>query len=191
MGNIYLGAVLVFFIGAFAVKNIKTYFDTGASIRGRSVKLTSSIVLSTLIYVLLLLRLSFLDAASLYEMESFHIGFVRQLGFVLVTIGFCLGLAALITMKKSWRVGIKYDQKTELITHGIFSKSRNPYFLSYDILILGFILIFPSPVLMVLYISLVWVFHYMILEEESYLKSTHGSEYEDYQMKVNRYWTWS
>jgi len=185
--TIYLGSILVFFILAFAVKNIKTFISAGVSIRGKSTKLTLSIVLSTLLYIVILLRIFFLDSSSILEIEVLQTDVMRSIGLLLVSIGFVLGIAALIQMRDSWRVGIKYDQKTTLISDGIYRFSRNPYFLSYDILILGYLFIFPSPVLFTLYLILVYIFHNMILEEEKYLESTHGDLYREYKMKVGRY----
>lgn len=186
---LYLGLILVFFILAFAVKNIKTYLSTGESIKGRSKKLTASILLSTFIYILILLRLIILEPGWIMEIQPKGFEILRIIGFMLVTLGFLMGLFSLVSMKNSWRVGIKYEQKTALVTSGIYRISRNPYFFSYDLLILGFIFIFPSPVLVILYIPLVIVFHNMILEEEKYLKSIHGKTYLDYKKKVGRYFT--
>ena len=185
--QIYLGLVLVFFILAFAVKNIKTYFSTGESIRGRSKMLSASILLSTLIYILIFLRLFILEPGWILEIHALGFEFLRIIGLALVTIGFMMGILSLITMKNSWRVGIKYEQKTALVTSGIYRISRNPYFFSYDLLILGYILIFPSPVLVILYVPLVIVFHNMILEEEKYLQTVHGEVYLNYKQRVNRY----
>jgi len=185
--TIYLGSVLVFFILAFAVKNIKTFISTGVSIRGKSTKLTLSIVLSTLLYIVFLLRIFVLGSSSILEIESLQTEIMRWIGLFLISIGFALGIASLIQMKDSWRVGIKYDQKTTLISDGIYRFSRNPYFLSYDVLILGYLFIFPSPVLFILYLILVYVFHKMILDEEKYLESTHDDLYREYKMKVGRY----
>ena len=185
--TIYLGSVLVFFILAFAVKNIKTFISTGVSIRGKSTKLTLSIVLSTLLYIVFLLRIFVLGSSSILEIESLQTEIMRWIGLFLISIGFLLGIASLIQMKDSWRVGIKYDQKTTLISDGIYRFSRNPYFLSYDVLILGYLFIFPSPVLFILYLILVYVFHKMILDEEKYLESTHDDLYREYKMKVGRY----
>ncbi len=187
MGEIYSGSILVSFILAFAVKNVKTYFSTGQSIRGKSVKLTASILLSTAIYVLLGLRLTILDPAMILEFRPAGYELLQMAGYVLITVGFILGIWALAAMKNSWRVGIKYDQKTPLVTTGIYAISRNPYFLSYGILILGFLLIFPSLLLAGLYMGLVITFHRMILEEEQYLESVHGDAYRQYRASVGRY----
>ena len=156
--KLYLGLALVFFILAFAVKNIKTYLSTGESIRGRSKKLTASILLSTFIYILILLRLIILEPGWILEIHPQGYEILRIIGFAFVTIGFFMGIFSLISMKNSWRVGIKYEQKTELVTSGIYSISRNPYFFSYDMMILGFIFFFPSAILLILYIPLVIVF---------------------------------
>ncbi len=187
--KIYLILILVFFILAFAVKNIKTYLSEKQSIRGRSFKLSMSILLSILIYLILLLRLTLLNSKWLLEIDLSAYPIRNILGLLFVSIGFVLGLLALNAIKNSWRVGIKYDQKTDLVNTGIYRLSRNPYFLSYDILILGYLFIFPSIILFALYLALVITFHFMILEEEDYLQSVHGENYVAYKKKVNRYFT--
>lgn len=185
--KIYLASILLFFILAFAVKNIKTYLATKGSIKGKSKKLSASIILSTLIYILIALRLIFSQSNWMFEIDLNAYRSVNILALIFVSIGFIMGVLSLITMKNSWRVGIKYDQKTDLVTKGIYSLSRNPYFFSYDLLILGYILFFPSPLLLLLYLPLVVVFHFMILEEEKYLESVHGQEYLNYKKRVGRY----
>jgi len=187
--KIYLGFILVFFILAFAIRNIKTYVATKQSIRGKSIKLSMSIFISTMMYVIIMLRLTLLKPKWFIEIDLSQYVWFKILGIGLVFIGFISGIFALIAMKSSWRVGIKYNQKTKLITTGIYSISRNPYFLSYNILFLGYILIFPSSILIVLYVLLVIIFHKMILDEEEYLLSKHNEKYIEYKRKVNRYLT--
>lgn len=185
----YLALILIFFILAFAIRNIKTYLVTKQSIRGKSVKLTLSILISTFIYVLILLRLFILEPKWILEIDLSAYSSLQIIGLTFISAGFVLGILALLALKNSWRVGIKYDQKTDLVTNGIYSISRNPYFLSYNILIFGYILIFPSLILIILYIILVVIFHKMILEEEKYLQVIHNTKYLDYKRKVNRYLT--
>jgi len=186
--KIYLGLILIFFILAFAIRNIKTYLSTKQSIKGKSLKLTMSILVSTIIYVLILLRLT-IPNFYWFEIDFSNCLIIKYVGLAFVSFGFVFGILALIAMKNSWRVGIKYDQKTDLVTSGIYRFSRNPYFFSYDILILGYILIFPSIILIILHLALVIIFHNMILEEEKYLESVHSDSYLDYKRKVKRYLT--
>lgn len=187
--KLFLGLILIFFILAFAIRNIRTYLSTRQSIKGKSLKLTMSILISTLIYLLILLRLTVLNPDCILEIDLFYSDKIKYIGFGFVIIGFIVGILALIAMKNSWRVGIKYDQKTELVSSGIYRFSRNPYFLSYDLLIFGYVLVFPSIIFMILLISLAIIFHYMILEEENYLQSLHGEKYMKYKNKVKRYIT--
>jgi protein-S-isoprenylcysteine O-methyltransferase Ste14 len=187
--KIYSGLILVFFIAAFAIRNIRTYLATRQSIRGSSKKLTFSVLISTSIYLLIIGRLTFIKPEWILEADFQVFEWLQLPGLILITFGFLLGILALMSMKNSWRVGIKYDQKTELVRSGVYAFSRNPYFLSYDILILGYILLFPSLIILGLYLILVKIFHHMILEEEKYLESKHGETYLTYKQSVKRYMT--
>lgn len=184
----YVLAIIVIYVVAFFIKNLKTYFAVRTSIRGKSAKLTLSLVLSTVIYLVALFQLLFpgthLPIGKLVILDSVVL---KNTGYVLILFALIIGLAALYEMRNSWRVGIKHDQKTELVTTGIYAISRNPYFLSYDILFLGIFLIFPSFILLFLVISLTIVFHLMIMEEERYLATVQGGAYLMYRKKVGRY----
>ncbi|MDF1549294.1 MAG: isoprenylcysteine carboxylmethyltransferase family protein [Bacteroidales bacterium] len=126
---------------------------------------------------------------SFIEFNLIEYQLIKYLAISLVTLGFAIGIVALIAMRNSWRVGIRYDQKTDLVTFGIYRFSRNPYFLSYYIMMFGFVLLFPSLFLIIPYLIVVFTFHSMIIEEEKYLEKTHGADYINYKKKVNRYIT--
>ncbi len=186
--NLYVLIILVIYLSAFFIQNLKTYFSVKQSIRGRSAKLTLSLVLSTMIYLL-----TFVQIFSPHLDEFLiSIGFIKSAGIqiagaILISIALIVGLAALYAMKNSWRVGIKYDQKTDLVTTGIYSISRNPYFLSYNILFAGIFMILPSIILGSLIIALMITFHFMILEEEQYLSKVQGESYLIYKKQTGRY----
>jgi protein-S-isoprenylcysteine O-methyltransferase Ste14 len=133
--HVYVLIILIIYLLAFFIQNLKTYFSVKQSIRGRSVKLTLSLALSTIIYLLTFGQIAFAGLGNhLGSLEFLDFQVLQMAGAVLITIAMLIGLAALYEMKNSWRVGIKYDQKTELVTTGIYAVSRNPYFLSYDVL---------------------------------------------------------
>ena len=56
--RIYLEGMLILFLFAFITRNIVTYISVKQSIRGKSLKLALSIALSTIIYLLIILKLS-------------------------------------------------------------------------------------------------------------------------------------
>ena len=186
--DFYVLAIIVIYLLAFFIRNLRTYFTVKTSIRGRSLKLSISILLSSSIYVITLVQLLFPATQSLFgKIMVLQIPFLLQTGYGLILLALVVGLAALYEMKNSWRVGIKIDQKTDLVTTGIYSLSRNPYFLSYNMLFMGLFLIYPSVVLLLLNICLAVTFHQMILEEEAYLEEVQGESYLVYKKNAGRY----
>ncbi|KQC12382.1 MAG: hypothetical protein APR63_11165 [Desulfuromonas sp. SDB] len=109
------------------------------------------------------------------------------IGTILIILGLLTSITASLAMKDSWRIGINHQEETELITTGIFQISRNPYFLSFNMVLLGMILCFISPVLILTVSVTMILFHQLILNEEKYLESVHGLEYLNYKKKVRRY----
>ena len=62
---------------------------------------------------------------------------IRIMGIFLGIIGDIVFIASVLTMKDSWRAGVSYEEKTDLITNGIYQISRNPAFLGFDLVYLG------------------------------------------------------
>ncbi len=95
------------------------------------------------------------------------------------------GLAAL-TMKNSWRVGIP-EEKTSLITKGIYKWSRNPAFLGFDLLYLSVCLIFFNIPLMLISVWAAVMLHLQILQEEEHMHRMFGEAYDRYKEHTLRY----
>lgn len=109
------------------------------------------------------------------------------IGVVLGFIGDILFTVSVVTMKDSWRAGIAENDKTEIITSGIYSISRNPAFLAFDCVYVGLLLIAFNWVLLVLSVFAMTMLHLQILQEETFLSKTFGTEYNVYKSKVRRY----
>ena len=186
--NAYILVILLIYLVAFFLRNLKTYFSVKTSIRGKSRKLTITLILSAIIYQLIFIQLFYPAFIHfLIELDFMQIDFINYTGYLLNFIALTIGLAALFEMRNSWRIGIKHDQKTALVTTGIYAISRNPYFLSYDLLFLSIWFIFPSLIFLLLILVLAIAFHLMILEEEDYLKKAQGAVYQEYKNQVRRY----
>ncbi len=108
-------------------------------------------------------------------------------GVVLGLIGDILFTVSVVTMKDSWRAGIAENDKTEIITSGIYSISRNPAFLAFDCVYAGLLLIAFNWILMAFSVFAVTMLHLQILQEEAFLSKTFGAEYDVYKSKVRRY----
>lgn len=94
---------------------------------------------------------------------------------------------ATITMKDSWRVGIP-EEKTSLVTNGIYAWSRNPAFVGFDLLYLAMCLMFFNISLAVVSVWAAVMLHLQILQEEEHMGKMFGQEYEEYKKHTLRYW---
>jgi protein-S-isoprenylcysteine O-methyltransferase Ste14 len=146
------------------------------------------IFISTLLYLLTYFCI-FFNPAHLIWINVLDLGSIKIVGFIFIALAFALGISTLITMKDSWRVGIRPDQKTDLIENGIFRFSRNPYFLSYNLMFLGIFLVFPTFVYLILYLIFIIIVHLMILDEEKHLVKQHEDVYIKYKNSVSRYFS--
>lgn len=113
---------------------------------------------------------------------------VRVLGAVMSAAGTIVFIAAVQTMRDSWRAGVSKTDKTQLVTNGIYQISRNPAFLGFDLLYTGTLLMFFNWFLCVLTIFAAIMYHLQIVcVEEDFLSVTFGNEYLKYKKKVCRY----
>lgn len=108
-------------------------------------------------------------------------------GAVLGIIGDIIFVVSVVTMKDSWRAGVAENDKTKMITAGIYQISRNPAFLGFDCVYVGMLLMFFNIPLLLASIFAGTMLHLQILQEEQYLQKVFGSDYLDYKNKVCRY----
>ncbi len=69
---------------------------------------------------------------------------VRIAGFVTGMTCDAIFLAAVLCIKDSWRAGIPENDKTDIVTSGIYAFSRNPAFLGFDIMYIGVFLMYAN-----------------------------------------------
>lgn len=112
---------------------------------------------------------------------------VRGIGLVLLGLGTCLFIIAMVTMQDNWRAGIPEKDKTDMVTTGIYTISRNPAFLGFDLTYIGASLAFGNIIVLILTALTIALMHLQILEEEKYLETTFGNRYDTYKNKVGRY----
>ena len=80
------------------------------------------------------------------------------------------------------------EEKTELVTTGIYSISRNPAFLGFDLMYIGILITFFNWILCVVTCVVMVLFHLQIVNvEEDFLIEAFGDEYIKYRKKVCRY----
>ena len=113
---------------------------------------------------------------------------IRMVGILLGMMGDIVFIISVLTMKESWRAGVSYEEKTDLITDGIYQISRNPAFLGFDLVYTGMCFMFFNPVLVVISLLAIIMFHLQIkYVEEPFLKQEFKEQYLQYYQQVNRY----
>jgi len=114
--------------------------------------------------------------------------FQRFGGYLLYIVGLVLVLVAQYQMGSAWRIGVDPDEKTELITQGLFRHIRNPIYTGLFVGGIGLLLISPSFILFIgLLLGYIAVELFVRKVEEPYLQEQFGSEYSSWLHSTPRY----
>ncbi len=113
---------------------------------------------------------------------------LRIIGACMGIVGDIIFIISVITMQDNWRAGVSKNDKTELVTSGIYQISRNPAFLGFDLVYIGILLMFFNWVLFIVSLLAILMFHLQILNVgEEFLLEEFGDDYLNYKKKVCRY----
>jgi protein-S-isoprenylcysteine O-methyltransferase Ste14 len=113
---------------------------------------------------------------------------LQGIGLLLALAGIGLTLAAQLSMRDSWRIGVDASERTELRTSGMFRLVRNPIFTAMAITATGMLLMVPTAVSLGGLVALMVALHLQVrVVEEPYLLRTHGASYENYRSTAGRF----
>ena len=126
-------------------------------------------------------------ASIIFYAGSVNVG-IRIAGVTITTLGVTAFIVSVLQMKDNWRAGVQREEKTELVTTGIYSISRNPAFLGFDLMYIGIVITFFNWYLCIATCIVMVLFHLQIVNvEEDFLVEAFGDEYIKYRKKVCRY----
>ena len=113
---------------------------------------------------------------------------LQTAGFLLVLIGFLLGVGALLAFRRARTTRDPHVPVSRLVTSGVYRFTRNPVSLGFILMLAGILLnvgsywgILLAPVLVILLNRLI------IKREEEFLAQKFGDEYRSYESKVRRW----
>lgn len=113
---------------------------------------------------------------------------LRIVGVIITSLGVMAFIISVVQMKDNWRAGVQREDKTDLVTTGIYSVSRNPAFLGFDLMYIGILFSFFNWYLCLAAGFALVFFHLQIVNvEEDFLLEAFGQEYIEYKKKVCRY----
>ncbi|MGH0029315.1 MAG: methyltransferase family protein [Myxococcota bacterium] len=114
---------------------------------------------------------------------------VQVAGAAVMATGLAIYGLALQAFGPSWRFTIDRERAGELVTGGIFARTRNPIYLALGLVAFGSALLLARPILFVLTLVFVAYFAHLVRREEAFLRGHYGEAYRDYCRRVDRVWT--
>lgn len=113
---------------------------------------------------------------------------VRAVGTVLAVAGIVATGLAQWQMGASWRIGVDRSERTGLVTGGVFRMVRNPIYTAVVVTALGLALMVGNVVAVAGVVALVAALEVQVrLVEEPYLRSTHGTSFDEYAAVAGRF----
>lgn len=186
--------LLIYLFTVFVLPTYRTFKKTGVNpvTFGKSDNAHDYIgflmkLLVALLFVVVLI-FSFNERAYNYliPIEYLEANYLQTIGLIIIHISLGWIYVAQYQMGNSWRIGIDENNKTGLVTKGIFSLSRNPIFLGMIVSVLGVFFIIPNALTLFLTLSTYFIIQIQIRLEEEFLTKEHGSQYQEYKQKTKR-----
>lgn len=186
--------LLLYLLLAFVIPTYKTYKATGINpiTFGKADNAHDYIgfVMKILIALLFITVLMFSFGSNIYQYASpilfLENNILKIIGLALIHISLIWIAIAQYQMSNSWRIGIDEKTKTDLVTKGIFSISRNPIFLAMIVSVIGIFFIIPNALSFFTAVATYFIIHIQIRLEEVFLQGQHGEQYLLYKKKTRR-----
>ncbi len=143
-----------------------------------------------IVFVTIVVTLNALSPSSMSLLSSLNYllePIYNQIGWLLLVISLLFLLVAQTQMGNAWRIGIDEKNRTELVSNGLFSLSRNPIFLSMRINLVGLFLVLPNAVTLALVAAGEVLMQVQVRLEEAHLENLHGAKYMEYRSTVRRW----
>jgi protein-S-isoprenylcysteine O-methyltransferase Ste14 len=102
---------------------------------------------------------------------------LRVLGIILLVIGVAIRILAWVQIPNTHRIG-------NLVTTGIYSRTRNPVYLAFMLIIVGVSFLLPGLLTLIWLVIGVMVLYGLAKLEERDLENVYGNRYLDYKRSV-------
>ncbi len=148
-------------------------------------KFSSILIIAAFLGASFLSVLSFIQAIQVNSLFGIW-GIVT--GAIICLTGITITSVSQQQMGKDWRLGVDEKEITGLVTHGLYSRVRNPIYSGVMVFGIGLFVLMPIPSMLVIllagYISI--ELHVRVVEEP-HLKKLHGKAFLDYMQQTGRY----
>ena len=190
-GFLFILVFLIIRIGFLKRKGIVVSKDSEKSKKSSTLLLYPGFAIILLVWLFEIIQpvfqLSFSVLPEVLSRQLSESVLLKFTGVILILLSLVLWTITLLHFKNSLRFGLDENNQDELITTGIFSLTRNPFFLSLDLYFVGVALILPSLFFISFAVLAIINIHFFILKEEKFLWKVYGDEYQKYMKRVRRY----
>lgn len=102
-----------------------------------------------------------------------HTDLLHLLSYVLI-------IGGLVVMARAWRVLYRAQRQGELATTGLYARLRHPQYLGFIIIMLGFLVQWPTLPTLVMFPVLIWMYLRLARREEREALARFGEQYARY-----------
>ncbi len=125
------------------------------------------------------------DSGHLLEMlfglqSAPHFGPFHLLSLLLIGLGFYL-------IAQGWRALYAAQQQQALATSGLYAHVRHPQYLGFMLIMLGFLLQWPTLLTLAMFPVLAWMYARLAVAEEAEIAAQFGDEWRDYAARTPRF----
>lgn len=188
VGFVGLGLALFYLVFVVAGPLVITRTHTGQSAlrstRGAARMISGLFVAAN---VLILLGPTVDVAGSVHRLEPFDRVLLQSIGLVVAALALPLIVQARRTMGASWRIGVDTNERTPLVTDGLFGRVRHPIYTAMVVLAVGVFFVVPNIVCLVAAVAF-WIAVELQARtvEDPYLNKTHP-DYAAYAAATGRF----
>jgi len=110
------------------------------------------------------------------------------IGSLILAPGVALNVGGFLTQRRAGTDPIPFNPSTKIVSHGVYSLSRNPIYIGFALWTLGIAILCNSFwMLLAAPLGLILVDRLVVVREERYLERKFGEEYLAYKRRVRRW----
>ena len=123
-------------------------------------------------------------------LPTFKISILQYFGILLILLGFLvIGYCKRIFRISGKGTPVPIEPPKEFVTCGLYKFARNPMYISYIMIYIGFFFISGSWLMLIFTLLCVPLIHFAVVHfEEPSLEKRFGDTYLKYKKKVKRWW---